>query len=374
MCGMKRIKFIDLSFPTKRIKKEFLSRVSAFLDRANFILTDEVAEFENAFARFVGVRHCVGVSSGADALWLSLRALGIGSGDEVITQGNAYNAIVTAILRAGAVPRFADIDPQTLLIDPAKIELLITKRTVAILPVHLYGQVSNMDAVMRIARKHKLFVIEDSAQAHGATWRGRQAGSFGDASAWSFYPTKNLGAFGDAGAVTTRHKNIADTIKILRNLGQTSKNNHTHLGFNMRLDAIQAIALNLKLKYLPAATKKRQNAARNYDQLIKKLYLPIQPVSVHPRATHVYHLYVVQYANRDALRKALAKRGIETAVHYPVIPYRQPFYPKRLRKDRCPIAEQMARSILSLPLHEGITKKEQICVIDSLKEACISNA
>ena len=367
-----RVKFQDLSGPTQEIKKEFLERLSVFLDKANFILTDEVLEFEKAWADYIGAEHCVGVSNGGDALWLALKAFNIGEGDEVITQGNAYNASVTSILRAGAVPRFADIDPATLLIDPAKIEQLITPKTRAILPVHLYGQASNMSTIMDIAKKHKLVVVEDCAQAHGAMWQGRRVGAWGDAAAWSFYPTKNLGAWGDAGAVTTSNAQAAEAVRILRNLGQASKNNHTHLGYNMRLDPIQAIALSLKLAHLDKATKKRQASAAYYNELIERVGVPVQRVSTHLDATNVYHLYLIKlpHGSREQIQTGLKEREVDTAVHYPVLVMNQPFYPKDLPHDPCPIAEEAAQTILSLPLYEDITKGEQEYVIEALKEVC----
>lgn len=361
---------MDLSGPTQRIKKEFLERVDKFLDKANFILTDEVKEFENAWAKYIGAEHCVGVSNGTDALWLALTALGVKAGDEVITQGNAYNASVTAILRVGAIPRFADIDPKTLLIDVSKIEALITPKTRAILPVHLYGQASDMGAIMDIAKKHKLFVVEDCAQAHGSEWKGKKVGSWGDAAAWSFYPTKNLGAFGDAGAVTTSNAKLAEEVRMLRNLGQKSKNDHVCLGYNMRLDPIQAIVLSLKLPYLGEAIGKRRAAGAYYDELIDKSKIPVEYVRCNPGANHVYHLYPVKIlkGDRDKVREELAKREVGTEIHYPKLVADQPFYPKNLPRDNCPFAAEAARSIISLPMHENITKEEQKYVVDSLKE------
>lgn len=375
-----KVPFNNLSGPTQEIKKRFLERVDKFLDKANFVLTDEVKEFEEAWAKYIGTEHCIGVSSGTDALWLALTALGVKPGNEVITQGNAYNASVTAILRVGAIPRFADINPDTLLIDPAQIEPLLTSKTKAILPVHLYGQASDMGAIMEIAKKHKLVVIEDCAQAHGAEWRGKKVGAWGDAAAWSFYPTKNLGAFGDAGAVTTSNANVAEEIRMLRNLGQVKKNDHVRLGYNMRLDPIQAIVLSLKLPHLAEATKKRQIAAKYYDELIDRSKIPVGYVKRNPNATHIYHLYpvkiltrlaeasgVAREGDRDLVREELARRGIGTEIHYPALVMDQPFYQKDLPRDECPVAEGAARSILSLPLYPTITKEEQEYVIDSLK-------
>ncbi len=363
-----RVKFLDLTGPTRQIKKEFLERLDKFLDKANFILTDEVKDFEGAWAGYIGAEHAIGASSGADALWLALTALGVRQGDEVITQANAYNASVAAILRVGAVSRFADIDPKTFLVDVSKIEALITPKTRAILPVHLYGQASDMGAIAEIARKHKLVVVEDCAQAHGAEWQGKKVGVWGDVAAWSFYPTKNLGAFGDAGAVTTSDARVAEEIRILRNLGQASKNDHRRLGYNMRLDAIQAIVLSLKLPHLNEAIKKRQAAGAYYDELIDKIRLPVEYVKCAGGATNVRHLYPVKilHGDRDKVREEMKKCGIDTEIHYPALVMDQSFYPKDLPRDKCPIAAELARSIISLPLYPDITHEEQKYVIDSL--------
>jgi len=364
-----RVKFHDLTGPTQEIKKEFLERLDKFLDKANFILTDEVKDFEGAWAKYIGTEHCVGISNGTDALWIALTALGIKPGDEVITQANAYNATVTSILRAGAIPRFVDVHHDTFLINPAGIEQLITAKTRAILPVHLYGQASDMSSIMEIAKKHNLVVIEDCAQAHGAEWNGKKVGAWGDAAAWSFYPTKNLGAFGDAGAITTSDAHAAEEMRMLRNIGQESKNNHVRLGYNARLDAIQAIVLSLKLPYLESYIKKRQLAAAHYDEMIDREQLPAQCVKRDISATHVCHLYPVKIlkGNRDAIRKELSGKGIDTEIHYPALVMDQPFYPKELPHDVCPVGKEIASSIISLPLHENIKEEEQEYVIQSLK-------
>lgn len=366
-----KVRFINLFPSTQSIKPEFFNRLGALLNKSNFILSEEVEEFENEWAKYIGTQNTVGVSNGADALWLALKSVGIGAGDEVITQGNAYNATITSILRVGAIPRFVDIDPATWLINPLKIESLITPKTKAILPVHLYGQASDMDSITEIAKRHNLMVIEDCAQAHGAEWNGKKVGSWGDVAAWSFYPTKPLGAFGDAGAVTTSDKSIFEEIKILRNLGQASKNDHVRLGFNMRLDSIQAIILSLKISYLEEWNKKRQGAAAHYDELIDKSGLPVEYVKKDSRATHVYHLYPVKIlkGDRNQVREKLKEKGIETQIHYPVLVMDQPFYPKDLPRNECPIAKDLFDSVISLPFHENITHAEQEYVVESLKES-----
>jgi len=367
-----RVKFNDLSKATGQVKRKFLKEAGKLIGYGNFILTPEVKDFENDWAKVVGAKYAIGVSSGTDALYLAFAALGVGAGDEVITQGNAYNASVTAILRVGAIPRFADISPDTLALDADKIEPLINKRTKVILPVHLYGQACDMKAVSKIARKYRLKIVEDCAQAHLASFKGKQAGVWGDIGAFSFYPTKNLGAFGDAGAVTTNDKKIYEKILALRDLGQVGKNDHRHLGFNMRMDPIQAVLLKLKLPYLKANTKERQEAALHYNKLLSETDISVVPVSKSKYAGHVYHLYVVRALrhNRDWLRGELKKLGVETAVHYPLPVYSQPFF-KSLKlnfRDACPIADLSARQIFSLPFFLGITKPQQKYVVESLKK------
>ncbi len=362
------VEFNDLNWSTSRVKKQYLAKVKKVLDRGDFILTPEVDRFEKSWAKVIGVKYCAGLSCGADALYLALVALGIGRGDEVITQGNAYNATVTAILRTSAAARFADIDPESFRLDISKIEPLINKKTKAILPVHLYGQVNDMTAVKSIARKYNLMVIEDCAQAHLAKFKGRMAGSWGDAATFSFYPTKNLGAFGDAGAVVTNNPRVHEKILALRNLGQNGKNIHVYLGYNMRLDALQAAVLNLKLPFLKKLTRMRQVAGAYYDRLIVKTGLPLVPARVGKNSTHVYHLYVAQSVNydRDKLRQKLAGLGVQTAVHYPVPVYRQPFY--RGPVDPCPVTEQTARRIISLPMFTDISRIEQRYVVGAIKK------
>ena len=351
---------MNLGVPTERIKTQYLGAVGKFLERQQFILGKEVEDFERAWAKILGARWCLGTSSGSDALYLALAALGIGEGDEVITQGNAYNATVTAIMRTGAAPRFADIRKDTLLLNPSKIENLITARTKAILPVHLYGQPCDMEKICAIARAHKLFVVEDCAQAHLALFKKKLAGLWGDIGAFSFYPTKNLGAFGDAGAVVTSRKDLYEKMRAIRNLGQAAKNDHRYFGFNMRLDGLQAICLSLKLKTLGAAIRRRQERAGYYDALLKKAGLPLMPVGRDSRVRHVYHLYVVELIegiDREKLRVALEDRGVETAVHYPLPVYRQPWYAGP--RDQCPVSDRAAERILSLPFFENIKTKEQ---------------
>ena len=360
-----QIPFVDLTQTTNQVKSDYLKAVEKILTDSHFILTEEVAEFEKAWAKTVGARFCVGTSNGADALYLALQALDIGLGDEVITQGNAYNASVAAILRTGAVPRFADINPDSLTIDVSKIEKLINDKTKAILPVHLYGQPNDMEAIVKIAKKYKLGVVEDCAQAHLAEINGRKVGTFGDVGAFSFYPTKNLGAFGDAGAIVTDSEELKDKIEALRSLGEVAKNQHKFLGFNMRLDPIQAVCLSLKLKYLDENTKARQKAAEYYDKIIAEANVSIEPLK--KLGNHVYHLYVIKVKHfyRDKLKDELAQEGMQTAIHYPVPVYNQPFY--QGPKDPCPVADETSKQILSLPFFVGITGEQQKFVVEKIK-------
>lgn len=362
-----KVKFVDLALPTEKIRQAYLLEVDRLLGRADFILTREVEDFEKAWARAVGARYAVGVSNGSDALYLGLRALDVGEGDEVITQGNAYNASVTAIMRAGATPRFADISADTWRMDVRAAEGLVTKKTKAIMPVHLFGQPNDMAAITTLAKKHKLRIIEDCAQSHLAAFKGRMTGAWGDIGAFSFYPTKNLGAFGDAGAVTTNDPDLYRKLKILRNLGQDGKDNHVEYAFNMRLDAMQAIALRLKLKFLKAATRKRMAAGARYDRAIAHERIPVAPQARDPRADHVYHLYPVysRAMPRDEIRRQLLEQGIPTGVYYPLPVYKQPFF--RMKHDPCPVTDSVVSGIFSLPMYEDIKVEDQQRVVAALK-------
>lgn len=367
-----KVKFADLTTITNQVSEEFLSAAKQILERGNFILTQEVEDFEKAWAKEVGVKYALGVSNGADALYLCLMSLGIKSGDEVIVQGNAYNASVTAILRVGAIPKFVDINPKTLCLNTDLLEKAITKNTKAILPVHLYGLANNMEKIMEIAKAHNLVVVEDCAQAHLAGLNNTEvsAGGFGQVGAFSFYPTKNLGAFGDAGAITTNDENIYKKISVLRNLGQAKKNDHQMLGFNMRLDSLQAAALSIKLKYLKDWTKTRQIAGEYYKNKILQVCPGVKFQHVPSGYNHVYHLFVVILPNgvvREKVKSVMYNFGVETAVHYPLVVYKQPFY--NLPFEPCPVAEDISERILSLPFFVGITNREQDYVVDSLKKA-----
>jgi dTDP-3-amino-3,4,6-trideoxy-alpha-D-glucose transaminase len=338
--------------------------VRAALDRVIargwFILGPELSAFEEEFARAAGASYAIGVGTGTDAIALTLRALDIGPGDEVITTplSAAYSAL--AIMMAGATPVFADIDPDRLTIDPAAIDAAITPRTAAILPVHLYGQPADMMRIAGIAERHSLAIIEDGCQAHLATCEGRPVGSFGVAAAFSFYPTKNLGALGDAGAVTTNDAALAERLRRIRNGGQTDRYHHVEPGWNSRLDEIQAAVLRERLPRLPAWTERRRTLARRY-----RTGLAGGPVKVPPQcdAGHVYHLFPVLTPDRDGLLTYLERAGIGTIVHYPIPIPRQPALEGIAAPDTCPVADRVCRQICSLPLHPYLTDTDADAVV-----------
>ncbi|MAF13908.1 MAG: hypothetical protein CMI53_03375 [Parcubacteria group bacterium] len=360
------VPFNDLTKNTQQIKEDYLKSVDQFLDQGRFILTEEVEKFEHSWAKAVGTKFCIGTSSGADALYLALRALDIKAGDEVITQGNAYNATVTAILRVGAVPRFCDINEDSLTLDVTKLEDIITDKTKAILPVHQYGQSCDIETVVEIAKKHNLYVIEDCAQAHLTKFKDKYVGNWGDVATFSFYPTKNLGAFGDGGAVVTNNEEIKNKINVIRNLGKNKNNQHEQLGYNMRLDPIQAICLNLKLPFLEDNNDARIKSAKIYNDLISNNKIKL--IKELDKGSGIYHLYIIRIleGDRDKVRQDLLELGIQTAVHYPVPVYDQPFYKES--GDPCPITDKVSEQVLSLPLFLGITKEEQEYVANSLKQ------
>ena len=319
--------------------------------RGWFVLGPEVEAFEREFADACKAPHAVGVGTGTDALALALRACGVGAGDDVITSPLSAAFSALAILMAGARPVFADIDPDRLTLDPAAAAAAVTARTRAIMPVHLYGQPADMRGITQVADRHRLLVIEDCCQAHGATCGGRPIGSFGAAAAYSFYPTKNLGALGDGGAVTTSDPDIAARLRRLRNGGQTDKYRHAEYGVNSRLDEIQAAVLRARLAWLPRWTAERRALASAY-----RARLTDAPVVVPPERDpgHVYHVFPVLCRDRQALQSQLAARGVETLIHYPVPIHRQPAFAAE-HSEQCPVADRVCNEVLSLPLHPGLS-------------------
>ena len=353
-----KIPFLSFESANKQVKEEILQTFEQFFDKAWYILGDNVKAFEQAYALFNGVNNCIGVSNGLDALHIALKTLGIAAGDEVIVPSNTYIASALAISYVGAKPVFVEPDINTYNIDPGKIEMAITPNTRAIMPVHLYGQSCVMDQIMEIAERHKLFVIEDNAQSQGASYNGKLTGSWGNINGTSFYPGKNLGALGDAGAVTTNDPELAKKAAILRNYGSQKKYYNEEIGFNMRLDECQAGFLSVKLKHLVKWTTQRQEIAGWYNDALKNIGDVILPF-VADRATHVYHIYLIRTKNRDKLQHHLSDNGIGSLIHYPIPPHLQKAYQHLgFKKGDFPIAEEIADTCLSLPMWPGIQQSE----------------
>ena len=349
-----------------KYKKEYEKKIIEVLRKGWYVLGPEVENFEKEFAEFCGSKYCVGLASGLDALILAVRALGIGKGDEVLIQANAYIATVMAITINGASPVFVEPD-EYYNIDALKLEEKITDKTKAIMVTHLYGQASNMEEIMKIAKKHKLFVIEDCAQAHGAKFNNKMVGTFGDIGCYSFYPSKNLGAFGDAGAIITNNEKYKDKIRALRNYGSEKRYYNKYVGMNSRLDEVQAALLRIKLTHIDELNGERCKLAERYNKKIKNKYIELP--KVRENATCVNHLYVIRTKYREKLIEYLNKNEISTIVHYPIPPHLQECY-KDLgyKKNDFPIAEDFANCVLSLPLYNGMKKTEQDYVIDVINK------
>jgi dTDP-4-amino-4,6-dideoxygalactose transaminase len=360
-----KIPFVDLQAQYQSIAPEINAAIQGVLDRSDYILGDEVRLFEDDFAKYIGTAHALSVGSGLDALELALRAYGIGPGDEVITAANTFIATALAIIAVGAKPVLAEMDPATYNIAPAAIEAAITSRTRGIMPVHLYGQPADMEPILAIARKHNLLVIEDAAQAHGSKYAGKRAGSWGHAAAFSFYPGKNLGAYGDGGIITTNDTGIAEKIRYLRNYGQKVKYEHVIAGTNSRLDTIQAAILRVKLRHLDRWNTLRSEHAAAYSAALADG--PFVLPKVAENRSHIFHLYVLQVENRAAIQEFLNQRGIATGIHYPI-----PIHLQEACRDlgyRCgdfPLTEQAAARILSLPMFPELTVQRRESVVDAL--------
>lgn len=363
---MSDIPLVDLRAQYRVLKAEIDAAIARVVESARFIMGPEVQNFEAAFAAYCSARHAVGVSSGTAAIELTLRALGIGPGDEVVTTPFTFMATAEAISQVGACPVFADIDPLTFNIDPEAVAAVITSRTKAILPVHLYGLPANMEALQEIAKDHGLWLIEDAAQAHGAEFRGRRVGSLGHAACFSFYPGKNLGAYGDAGAVVTDDEELANKVRRLRDHGRRSKYIHEELGFGHRLDALQAAILAAKLPHLDAWNEARRRLAHRYSQLLADTDLVLPQEPAHVRS--VYHLYVVRTSRRDQLLRHLRSQGIGVGVHYPLPLHLQPAYAfLGLGPGSFPVSEAAAQQVLSLPLFPEMTEAQQERVVEAIK-------
>ena len=360
-----RVPLVDLAAQYRTIAPEVHSAIDRVLTNTSFILGDEVRAFEDAFASHVQADDAVGVASGTAAIELSLRALGIGPGDEVITTAHTFIATAEAVNNVGARPVFADIDPSTYNIDPDHVDALVTDRTRAILPVHLYGQPADLKALMEIAERRGIRVVEDAAQAHGAEVGGRRCGSIGHLACFSFYPGKNLGAYGDAGAVTSNDADLVAKVRRLRDHGRTSKYEHVEIGMAERIDALQAAVLAAKLPHLDGWTESRRAAAQRYGELLRDVDV-VTPVEA-PDVRHVYHLYVVRSNRRDALLEHLQTNGIGAGIHYPIPLHRQPAYLDLGYGDvSLPHTEAAAGQVLSLPVYPEITENQLRFVADTV--------
>lgn len=354
---MNQIPLVGLFDQYQNIKPEIDAAIEDVIARSAFIGGDEVRKFESEFAAYCEARGCVGVGNGTDAIYLTLRAMGIGVGDEVITVAHTFIATSEAISNTGARSVFVDIKPDTMLLDPALIEQAITPRTKAIIPVHLYGQPCDMDAIMQIAERHGLKVIEDGAQAHGARWRGRRAGSIGDAGCFSFYPGKNLGAFGDAGAIVSNDDDLLERVRMLANHGRLEKYTHKIEGVNSRLDGMQAAILRVKLRHLDEWNESRRRHADFYFETLDagEILLP----ATDERAEPVWHLFVVRVPERERLQQVLKAEGIATGIHYPVPLHLQPACEYLgIAPGSLPVTEKAAAEVVSLPMYPELTSSQ----------------
>lgn len=359
------VPFIDLQAQYHALRPEVDEAMQRVLDTSRYILGPAVEAFERDFAAFCGTTHCIALNSGTAAIALLLQAHGIGPGDEVITVANSFFASAEAISHVGATPVLVDCREEDALMDPSLLAAAITPRTKAILPVHLYGQPADMDAILAIARDHDLRVCEDACQAHGASLNGRMAGSLADGAAFSFYPGKNLGAYGDGGAVTTNDDDVAARIRMLRDHGSPSKYRHAAIGWNERMDGIQGAVLGVKLPHLPSWNAARRAHAQRYDALLPS---KVRRLLRHDDRLSSEHLYVIRLADRDAVQRTLSERGIETGVHYPVPIHLQPAYDLWKPGD-FPVAERLAADILSLPMFPELTEAQIQDVCDAVAAA-----
>lgn len=362
------VPFLSFSPQHNPIRSEVLEAIADVYDKQWYVLGEQVKGFEAEYSVFNHVNHTIGVANGLDALHLALEGLGVQPGDEVIVPSNTYIATWLAISFVGGIPVPVEPNPDTYNIDPVRIEAALTPRTKGIMPVHLYGQACEMGPIMDIAHKHGLWVVEDNAQAQGAMWEGGLTGSFGTVNGTSFYPGKNLGALGDAGAVTTNDADLAHKIQVLRNYGSQQKYSNEVIGHNSRLDELQAAVLRVKLKYLPEWTAQRQKVAQQYNQYLAGIRDLILPVTA-PGATHVYHLYVVRTNQRAALQQHLTEQGVGTLIHYPIPPHQQQAYAHlAIPQGGYPLAEELAATCLSLPMWPGMKEEHVRTVATAIRD------
>lgn len=363
---MNSIPLVDLKAQYAAIKPEIQAAIGEVLESAQFINGPAVAEFERRFAEFCGAGFAVGVGNGTDALTLALKALGVGDGDEVITTANTFIATAEAIVAVGAAPVFVDVDPLHFNMTPEGFSAAITPRTKAVIPVHLYGQTAPIAEIVDIAKRRSIKVIEDAAQAHGAEYKGRRAGSWGDAATFSFYPAKNLGAYGDAGAVVTNNEEVAARARMLRDHGRTDKYLHEYIGVNSRLDTLQAAILGVKLAHMDEWNQARRAIAAKYDAALGEFAWLTVPAEI-AGGRHIYHLYVIQCARREEMRRYLSDNGIGVGIHYPVPLHLQPaFRSLGYGAGDFPAAERLADSILSIPMYPEMTAAQQQRIVQTI--------
>jgi dTDP-4-amino-4,6-dideoxygalactose transaminase len=364
-----KVPFLDLKSHHAPMLDEINDAIGDVIDSAAFAGGPFVASFEEDFAAYCASSHAIGVGSGTEALWLALLALGVGPGDEVITVPNSFMATAEAITYCGARPVFVDVDERTYTMDPSALANAVTSRTKAIIPVHLFGQPADMDPITEFAREHNLFVVEDAAQAHGAEYKGRRIGTLGDAAAFSFYPGKNLGAFGEAGAIVTNNAELQEKCRILRDHGQVRKYHHTMVGWNCRMDGIQGAVLRIKLRHLENGNRLRRSHAAHYDRAlggIEEIITPTQAANVR----HVYHIYSIRVQERDEVMRFLTGKGIGCGVHYPVPIHLQEAYRSLgYQQGAFPIAERCANEFVSLPMFPELTPSQLNIVAQGVKEA-----
>jgi dTDP-4-amino-4,6-dideoxygalactose transaminase len=364
-----KVPFLDLKSHHRPMMNEINLAIQEVIESSAFAGGQFVTNFEQDFAAYCDAPYAIGVGSGTDALWLSLLACGIGSGDEVITVPSTFMATAEAITHCGARPVFVDVDERTYTMNPEALNDVLTAETKAIIPVHLFGQPADMDPILEFGRKHRLYVIEDACQAHGATYKGKRVGTFGDTACFSFYPGKNLGAFGEAGAIVTGNAELSERIKILRDHGQVRKYFHSLVGWNCRMDGIQAAVLQIKLRQLEEANQRRRDRAAQYDAGLREFGEIIAPTQA-SYARHVYHIYAIRVGNRDETIKCLADQGIATGIHYPVpVHLQEAYHPLGYTPGAFPIAERCAAEFVSLPMYPELTHSQVEQVVEGVKEA-----
>ena len=364
-----KVPFLDLTAHHAPLRAEFDAAIAEVIDSAAFAGGPVVTQFEAEFAAFCGSRYAIGLGSGTEALWLALLACDIGPGDEVITVPNTFMATAEAITYTGAKPVFVDIDPRTYTMDPSQLQAALTGRTKAIIPVHLFGQTADLDPILAFGQQHGLFVIEDAAQAHGSEYNGRKAGSLGHAGCFSFYPGKNLGAFGEAGAVVTNDEELQEKIRILRDHGQVRKYYHAMIGWNCRMDGIQAAILRVKLRHLASNNQLRRTHAEFYNQCFAEVDEIVTPAEA-AKGRHVYHIYAVRTPERDDMLRLLAEKNIGCAIHYPVAIHLQEAYRGLgYSEGDFPISERACAEVLSLPMYPELTETQLLLVSDAVKES-----